>query len=53
MKEFNRFWMVIWGVILSLAITAIFWRPAVYVIAVIALVFFILFIHDFNEARGV
>lgn len=53
MKSFSLFWMVVWAVVFALAIVTIFWRPAVYFLAVIALVFLVLFIHDYREARGV
>ena len=53
MKSYNLFWMVIWAVVFALAIVAFFWRPAALFLAVLALVFLVLFIHDYREARGV
>lgn len=53
MKSFSLFWMVVWAVVFVLAIVTIFWRPAVFILAAIALVFLVLFILDYREARGV
>lgn len=43
----NLFWTIVWGVVLIAAIVGIFWKPAVYAAAVIAEVFFGLFLSEF------
>lgn len=43
----NLFWAIVWGVVLIAAIVGIFWKPAVYAVAVIAAVFFGMFLREF------
>lgn len=43
----NLFWTIVWGVVLIAAIVGIFWKPAVYAVAVIAVVFFGVFLSEF------
>ena len=42
----NLSWAIVWGVILIAAIVGIFWKPAVYAVAVIAAVFFGVFLRE-------
>lgn len=48
----NLFWAIVWAVVLIGAIAGIFWKPAIYVVAVIAAVMFGMFLHDFIRFRG-
>ena len=43
----NLFWTIVWGVVLIAAIVGIFWKPAVYAVAVTAAVFFGVFLREF------
>ena len=43
----NLFWGLVWGLIVVLAVVGIFWKPAIYVVAVLAAVMFGIFLHDF------
>lgn len=43
----NLFWTIIWSVVLVGSIAGIFWKPAIYVVAVLAAVMFGMFLHDF------
>ena len=43
--------MAVWGVLLALAIAAVWWKPARIILIVIAAIFFILFIHDYRQTR--
>lgn len=46
-RTLNLFWAIVWAVVLIGAIAGIFWKPAIYVVAVIAAVMFGMFLHDF------
>lgn len=43
----NLFWAIVWAVVFIGTIVGIFWKPAIYVVAVIAAVMFGMFLHDF------
>lgn len=43
----NLFWTIVWAVVLIGAIAGIFWKPAIYGVAVLAAVMFGMFLHDF------
>ena len=43
----NLFWAIIWGIILIAAVGGIFWKPAIYIVAVIAALFFGAFLREF------
>lgn len=47
----NIFWCIVWGVILALAIVAIFWGRAIIITAVVAACFFCAFLHDAIKYR--
>lgn len=48
----NLFLTIVWAVVLIGAIVGIFWKPAIYVVAVLAAVMFGMFLHDFIKYRG-
>ena len=48
----NIFWCIVWGVILALAIVAIFWERIIIVTAIIAACFFGAFLHDAIKYRN-
>ena len=43
----NLFWAIVWGLITVLAVVGIFWKPAIYVVVVLAAVMFGVFLHDY------
>ncbi len=46
-NSLNLFWMIIWAAVLVGAIVAIFWKPAIFGIAVLAATMFGVFLHDY------
>lgn len=48
----NLFWAIVWALVLIGAIAGVFWKPAIYVVAVIAAIMFGMFLHDFIKYRG-
>lgn len=52
MKDFNLFWLIVWALILAFAIVALFWKPAIFFVIVIAAIFVVLFFHDYRESKG-
>lgn len=52
-EKFNGLvWAAIWAVILVLCIVAIFWNPAHWITAFVAVCMTVLFIHDFRTTRN-
>lgn len=45
-------WAIVWAILLILAIVAIFWNPAHWVMAFIAVCMTVLFIHDYRTTRN-
>ena len=43
----NLFWTIVWAVVLIGAIAGIFWKPAIYVVAVLAAVMFGIFLREY------
>ena len=43
----NLFWTIVWAVVLIGAIVGIFWKPAIYVVAVLASVMFGMFLREY------
>lgn len=43
----NLFWTIIWAVVLIGAIAGIFWKPAIYVVAVLSAVMFGTFLREY------
>ena len=43
----NLFWAIVWAVVLIGAIAGIFWKPAIYVVAVLAAVMFGTFLREY------
>ena len=43
----NLFWTIVWAIVLIEVIIGIFWKPALYIVAVLAAVMFGMFLHDF------
>lgn len=43
----NLFWTIVWAVVLIGAIAGIFWKPAIYVVAVLAVVMFGMFLREY------
>jgi len=43
----NLFWTIVWAVVLIGAIAGIFWKPAIYVVAVLAAVMFGMFLREY------
>lgn len=43
----NLFWTIVWAVVLIGAIVGIFWKPAIYVVAVLAAVMFGMFLREY------
>lgn len=43
----NLFWLIVWAVVLIGAIVSVFWKPAVYVVILIAAIMVGMFLHDY------
>lgn len=50
-KLMNLFWAIVWAVVLVGCILGLFWKFAIYVVALIAAVMLGVFIHDYVEIR--
>ena len=42
----NLFWATVWAVVLIGTIAGIFWKPAIYVVVVIAAILFGMFLYE-------
>ena len=43
----NLFWAIVWAVVLIGAIVAIFWKPAIYGVVILAAVMFGMFLREY------
>ena len=43
----NLFWTIVWAVVLIGAIVGIFWKPAIYVVAILAAVMCGMFLREY------
>lgn len=42
----NLYWAIVWAVVLIGAIVGIFWKPAIYVVAVLSAIKFGMFLYE-------
>ena len=52
-KVTNLFWSIVWAVVLVGCILGLFWKIAIYIVALIAAVMFGCFIHDYIYTKRI
>lgn len=50
-EKINLAWAIIWAFVLVSAIAGIFWNPAQFFSAVVAAIFFSMYLRDYIRAR--